>query len=87
MLNFFAIGAEDVWKVILVGSEALDVEATIPIPFDAELAQRMSDKAVNILKASAADELMPRLSNDQNYYECKICCYQNRCWEKNKEES
>jgi len=51
------------------------------IPFDAELAQRMSDKAVSIIKAVEADELLPRTFSSKEFYECKMCAYQNRCWD------
>lgn len=50
------------------------------IPFDAELAQRISDKAVNIVRASEAEELLPRLYADRNFIECKVCAWQDRCW-------
>ena len=50
------------------------------IPFDKALAQKMSDKAVTILKATQAHELLPRISNDPSYFECKFCSWQNRCW-------
>lgn len=50
------------------------------IPFDGELAQRMSDKAVNIIKATEADELLPRSFTSRDYFECKICPYQDKCW-------
>jgi len=51
------------------------------IPFDTHLAQRMSDKAVNIIKATEAKELLPRVAASPDFYECKYCSYQNRCWE------
>ncbi len=61
------------------------------IPFDGELAQRMSDKAVNIIRASEADELLPRIASSRDYYECKLCSYQDHCrgnqdWEKQQLE-
>jgi hypothetical protein len=50
------------------------------IPFDQELAQKMSDKAVMILRATEAHELLPRIANDSSYFECKFCPWQKRCW-------
>ena len=50
------------------------------IPFDKTLAQKMSDKAVMILKASQAHELLPRITNDSSYFECQFCPWQKRCW-------
>lgn len=50
------------------------------IPFDAGLAQRMSDKAVGIIRAIEAGELLPRTFSSSDFYECKMCLYRNRCW-------
>lgn len=50
------------------------------IPFDGELAQKMSDKAVNIIRAIEADELLPRTFSSKDYFECKMCHYQDKCW-------
>jgi len=50
------------------------------IPFDATLAQNMSDKAVNIIRASDANELLPRAFNSKDYFECKMCNYCDKCW-------
>jgi hypothetical protein len=50
------------------------------IAFDAELAQRMSDKAVNIIKATEAGELLPRHYSNPDVFECKMCPYSSKCW-------
>ena len=50
------------------------------IPFDKALAQKASDKAVMILRATESHELLPRISNDSSYFECKFCPWQKRCW-------
>ncbi len=50
------------------------------VPFDAELAQRMSDRAVRILRATDAGELLPRLARDRDHFECRMCAYAGRCW-------
>ena len=50
------------------------------VPFDAELAQRMSDRAVRILRATDAGELLPRLARERDHFECRMCAYANRCW-------
>lgn len=54
------------------------------VPFNAELAQRASDRGVKILKACEAHELLPRVSNDPSYVECKFCAWQDRCWRNEK---
>ena len=50
------------------------------VPFDKSLAQKMSDKAVIILRATESHELLPRIANDPTYFECKFCPWQKRCW-------
>jgi hypothetical protein len=49
------------------------------IPFDAEAAQRYSDRAVNIIKATENNELLPKISNDPSFYKCKICSLRSEC--------
>ncbi len=53
------------------------------IPFDQELAQKTSDKAVKILCATEAHELLPRIATDSTHFECKFCPWQERCWRLN----
>jgi hypothetical protein len=50
------------------------------IPFDAEAAQRYSDRAVQIIKASENNELLPCVSNDSSFYKCKMCGFRNECF-------
>lgn len=50
------------------------------VPFDAGLAQKMSDRAVKIIQATEAGELLPRSFMDASHYECKFCPWQDRCW-------
>lgn len=50
------------------------------IPFNGQLAQNMSDKAVRVITACEAGEWLPRISRDRNHYECKLCPWQERCW-------
>ncbi|MDN2582945.1 hypothetical protein [Aquibium sp. ELW1220] len=50
------------------------------VAFDAELAQRMSDRAVRILSATDAGELLPRLARERDHFECRMCPWANRCW-------
>lgn len=50
------------------------------VSFNAELAQKMSDKAVNIIKACEAGELLPRISDTPTFYLCRFCDWQDRCW-------
>jgi hypothetical protein len=50
------------------------------VPFDAQLAQATSDRAVAVIKATKAGELLPRITEDSNDWRCKICGHRDRCW-------
>ena len=50
------------------------------VPFDAPLAQKMSDRAVKIIRATEVHELLPRISRESTHFECRMCSYQDRCW-------
>jgi hypothetical protein len=50
------------------------------VPFDAALAQRLSDRAVNILRATEAHELLPRIATSPGHFECQRCPWARRCW-------
>ena len=50
------------------------------VPFDRGLAQRMSDRAVRVIRATEAGEQLPRVASEPGYYECKYCAWAKRCW-------
>jgi hypothetical protein len=50
------------------------------VAFDAALAQAMSDRAVRILKATNAGELLPRIAHEPAFHECRACPWSRRCW-------
>jgi hypothetical protein len=50
------------------------------VPFDADLAQRMSDRAVRILQATDAGDLLPRIAANRDFFECRFCAHAERCW-------
>ena len=50
------------------------------VPFDGALAQRMSDRAAKVIKATEAGELLPRAFQDPTHFECRFCAWQDRCW-------
>ena len=50
------------------------------VPFDADLAQRMSDRGVRILQATDAGELLPRIATTPDFFECRFCPWSERCW-------
>ena len=50
------------------------------VPFDAALAQRMSDRAIKVIGATDAGELLARAYHDSTHFECRMCSWQDRCW-------
>ena len=50
------------------------------VPFDAALAQRMSDRAVRILQATDAGDLLPRIAASRDFFECRFCSHAGQCW-------
>jgi hypothetical protein len=50
------------------------------VPFDAALAQEASDRGVNILRATDAGEILPRISKDPEHFECRFCDWKDHCW-------
>lgn len=59
-------------------SQALHFEL---VRFDPSEAQTFSDKAVDILRAADAGELLPRIGAAADFYLCRFCPYARRCWE------
>jgi hypothetical protein len=51
------------------------------VPFDPAESQKLSDKAVDILRAVEADELPARIAINADFYLCRMCPYAQRCWE------
>ena len=62
-----------------VNADTMDIY-TEAVPFDAALAQRMSDRAVKVIQASDAGELLPRSFAEPTHFECRFCSYAERCW-------
>ena len=54
------------------------------IPFDSEAAQRYSDRAVQIIKASESNELLPCISSDPAFFRCKMCGFKDVCRQNEK---
>jgi hypothetical protein len=50
------------------------------IPFDAERAQRASDRAVQVIMADEAGETLPRVTDNPADWRCKWCGHRERCW-------
>ncbi len=50
------------------------------VPFNSDLAQRMSDRGVRILAATDAGELLPRIAAQADHFQCRFCPWSKRCW-------
>jgi len=50
------------------------------VPFDPALAQRMTDRGVQVLEATDANELLPRNALSRDHFGCRFCSWQDRCW-------
>jgi AAA domain-containing protein len=50
------------------------------VPFSAEQAQAWSDRAVTVIEATLAGELLPRAFDDSTDWRCKMCGHRERCW-------
>ena len=50
------------------------------VPFDATLGQEMSDKAVDIIRATRVGELLPRVTDNPDDWRCRLCGHRDRCW-------
>ena len=53
------------------------------VPFAPSAAQALSDKAVDVLRAADAGELLPRIAASPDFYLCRFCPFAARCWEVN----
>jgi hypothetical protein len=52
------------------------------VPFNAEQAQAWSDRAVAVIEATRAGELLPRAYDDAKDWRCRFCSHAARCWER-----
>lgn len=51
------------------------------VPFDPAAAQALSDKAVDVLRAADAGDLLPRIATSPDFFLCRFCPFAVRCWE------
>ncbi len=62
-----------------VNADSMEIYTEL-VPFDAALAQKMSDRAVKVITATEAGELLPRSFAQADHFECRFCSYAERCW-------
>jgi len=48
--------------------------------FNVERAQQCSDRAVTVIEATRAGELLPRVTEDPKDWRCAMCGHRERCW-------
>jgi hypothetical protein len=51
------------------------------VPFDAQLAQVTSDRAVAVIEATRAGELLPRITENKDDWRCRACSFRSHCWD------
>ena len=42
--------------------------------------ETLSDRAVRVITATSASEILPRFATTPTHMECKFCAWQDRCW-------
>lgn len=52
----------------------------LTVAFDAQAAQAASDRAVMVIKATHAGELLERIAKAPTDWRCKMCSHSERCW-------
>ena len=62
-----------------INADSMEIYTEL-VPFDPALAQRMSDRAVKVITATQAGELLPRSFTESTHFECRMCAWQDRCW-------
>ena len=62
-----------------VNADTMEIYAEL-VPFDASLAQRMSDRAARGNNSPTSVALRMRAFMDQTHFECKFCSWSDRCW-------
>ena len=50
------------------------------VPFNAEQAHAWTERAAVIIKATQTGELLPRFTDDQDHWRCRLCGHNERCW-------
>ena len=50
------------------------------VPFNSEQAQAWSDRAITVIEATRAGELLPRAYDDPKDWRCRMCGHATRCW-------
>jgi hypothetical protein len=54
------------------------------IPYSLPWAQRISDRAVDVIRMGRAGEIPPRISENPDHFICKMCRRRGVCWGESK---
>jgi hypothetical protein len=69
------------WPALFTATNADTCERLhLPLPFKPEQAQAWSDRAVAVIRAVRAAELLPRCCDDPKDWRCRMCGHRQRCW-------
>lgn len=50
------------------------------VEFDPSCCQRLSDSALDVIKAVEGGNVLPRIAANSDFFKCKLCNYPKRCW-------
>lgn len=50
------------------------------VAFESDKTQELSDRAVTVIRACEAGELLSRCTADEDSFSCRFCSYRIRCW-------
>ena len=62
-----------------VNADTMEIGVEL-IDFDALECQRLIDRAVRVIQATDAGELLPRVAGEPDHFACRFCSYAARCW-------
>jgi len=51
------------------------------VEFDPAVAQRLSDRGLEVITMASKGELPDRIASQPDYFVCKMCSYRGRCWQ------
>lgn len=54
------------------------------VEFDPSCCQRLSDSALDVIRAVEGGNILPRIAKNSDFFKCKLCNYPKRCWSDNR---
>lgn len=62
-----------------VNADTMEIYTEL-VDFDPGFAQRLSDRGLKVVSASAAQERLSRTFQNPTHFECRMCSWQDHCW-------